>query len=34
MPAFGEDKILDARSIGLIADWLRDGTADVKLAKP
>jgi len=34
MPAFGEDKILDARSIGLIADWLRDGTAEVKLAKP
>lgn len=34
MPAFGEDKILDARSIGLIADWLRDGTSEVKLAKP
>jgi ubiquinol-cytochrome c reductase cytochrome b subunit len=23
MPAFGQDKILDAQSIGLIADWLR-----------
>jgi len=23
MPAFGEDKILDAQAIGLIADWLR-----------
>jgi ubiquinol-cytochrome c reductase cytochrome b subunit len=34
MPAFGEDKILDARSIGLIADWLRDGTPEVVLAKP
>jgi ubiquinol-cytochrome c reductase cytochrome b subunit len=34
MPAFGDDKILDARSIGLIADWLRDGTSEMKLAKP
>ncbi|HEY0552446.1 MAG TPA: cytochrome b N-terminal domain-containing protein [Verrucomicrobiae bacterium] len=34
MPSFGEDKILDARSIGLIADWLRDGTREVKLAHP
>ena len=34
MPAFGEDKILDARSIGLIADWLREGAPEMKLAKP
>ncbi len=30
MPAFEEDKILDARSIGLIADWLRNGTSEAK----
>jgi len=23
MPAFGSEQILDAQSIGLIADWLR-----------
>ena len=23
MPAFGDDKMLDAQAIGLIADWLR-----------
>jgi hypothetical protein len=23
MPAFGDEKILDARSIELVADWLR-----------
>jgi ubiquinol-cytochrome c reductase cytochrome b subunit len=23
MPAFGDDKILDSQSIGLVADWLR-----------
>ena len=23
MPAFGEEKILDATTIGLVADWLR-----------
>jgi ubiquinol-cytochrome c reductase cytochrome b subunit len=27
MPAFGEEKILDARSIALIADWLRGDSA-------
>ena len=25
MPAFGDEKILDAQAIGLIADWLRSG---------
>jgi hypothetical protein len=36
MPAYGEEKILDARSIELIADWLRSsdpGRASV-LARP
>lgn len=32
MPAFAEEKILDARSIELIADWLRGGTTETKLA--
>jgi ubiquinol-cytochrome c reductase cytochrome b subunit len=30
MPAFGEEKILDARSIELLADWLRGEGATVK----
>ena len=29
MPAFGEEKILDAKSIELLADWLRGGEAAV-----
>ena len=24
MPAFGKDQILDARALGLLADWLRE----------
>jgi len=32
MPAFGEEKILDARSIELLADWLRSGATDTKVA--
>ncbi len=36
MPAYGEEKILDAHSIGLIVDWLRSGetTKASVLAKP
>ena len=36
MPAFGEEKILDAHSIELIADWLRDdsSTNPTMAAKP
>jgi mono/diheme cytochrome c family protein len=30
MPAFGEEKILDARSIELLADWLRGEGVTVK----
>jgi ubiquinol-cytochrome c reductase cytochrome b subunit len=32
MPAFGEEKILDARAIGLLVDWLRGDGSDRKLA--
>jgi ubiquinol-cytochrome c reductase cytochrome b subunit len=36
MPAFGEDKMLDAQAIGFIADWLRGGAEaqPAALAKP
>jgi hypothetical protein len=30
MPAFADDKILDARSIELLADWLRGEGVTVK----
>ena len=44
MPGFGKDQILDAQSIGLLADWLRgdwyvapgkaaEGDADVELIR-
>jgi ubiquinol-cytochrome c reductase cytochrome b subunit len=33
MPAFGEEKILDERAIGMLADWLRAGDLDTKLAR-